>query len=97
MVKLNKVWGVVVRGDSFILQKNGRDFRAYGSVRELWENGRDLFGKVDDTAINRLFILRKVDPAIIQDPEIIPVKLGLWLHPEQLPKRKERHVGDKRI
>lgn len=97
-VRLNNVWGVVLRDGSFVLQRKGRDYRVYRSGRELWDNARHLFGKVDDGASTRLLTL-KLEGSAGPDDQPIPVKkLGYWLHPEQLPKGKEgNHIGTKHV
>lgn len=93
MVSLNNVWGVALRGGSFILQKNGRDVRSYGSARELWREERHLFGKVDDGAFAAVLTLRAATEETLDKP-----KLGYWLHPEQLPNGKERQeLGNEHI
>jgi len=98
MVSFNKVWGGVLRDGSFVLQRNGRDYRVYGSGRELWDDARHLFGKVDDGAYTRLMTLRADDSASPDDQPTPAKKLGYWLHPEQLPNGKEgNHFGIERV
>ncbi len=83
--RINEVWGVVLRDGSFVLQRNGRDFRAYGSARELWDSARDLLGKIDDGAFTALFTLKSKHASKSDDQTLPEKKLGYWLHPEQLP------------
>lgn len=101
--RFNEVWGVVLRGGSFILQRNGKDYRVYQSARELWDQARPLMGKVDPLAFNRLFTLGResheesgVNSAFIEGVSTNGIKVGYWLHPEQLEqstrRKEDNHV-----
>ncbi|RUX21433.1 hypothetical protein EOA27_06035 [Mesorhizobium sp. M2A.F.Ca.ET.037.01.1.1] len=92
---LNDAWSVTLADDGrLVLYRLGREFGRYKSVHALWQSNRERFGKVDSDAFNRLFTLGRDHHDTPDEATPGEVKLGYWLHPEQLKPKKK---GDQTI
>jgi len=87
LIYLNKVWSIkIVSGDTFILCRDGREFRSFISAKALVDDAKKFIPNVDPGAYVKVLLWHQEasrgEPSV--EPEGKPSRVGYWLNPEQL-------------